>query len=327
MTLNISSERPVLENFDDHYEHHIFPYLQDREGSRRSAVVKFLTICVGAVIVAAMIFFLGPFGGGNIQAAFFALIVGGGTASWQLKRAGDDISHGLFRLIADFFGFSYAQKIATPGYVPVFQKFKLLPRFDQAEFEDEICGIHEKISFTLCEGHLKRRSQGKNRSMKTVFHGQLLLIDYEKRFRGETVLLRDAGIFNRFGRPDKRFQQVGLASSAFEKIYEAWSTDQVEARDILDPLVLERFEELDRLFSGAKLAAAFAGGQVMITLSVGDKLNMGSMFESLTTPKRVKKIIEEFDLIFDLIDVLTKRVDGKLNTSFAIGDVRAKVIS
>ena len=42
-------------------------------------------------------------------------------------------------------------------------------------------------------------------------------------------------------KPGKEYSHVGLASPEFEKAFEAWSTDQVEARELLDPLVLERF--------------------------------------------------------------------------------------
>ena len=96
----------------------------------------------------------------------------------------------------------------------------------------------------------------------------------------------------------------------------------MEARELLDPLALERFEELDRLFEGAKLRAAFTGGKLLIAMETGDKLNMGSMFKSLDGPARVEKILHEFDLIFDLIDVLLKRVDTRLDGAFSVDAVR-----
>ncbi len=151
----------------------------------------------------------------------------------------------------------------------------------------------------------------------------LVIIDYHKEFLGETVLKRDAGIFNRLMKPGKQFRRIGLASSKFEKIFEAWSTDQVEARELLDPLVLERFEEPDRLFGCAKFRAAFSNGKVLVALETGDKLNMGTIFKPLYGPECVAKILREFDLISDLIDILVKRSIGRLDGAFTVDAIKS----
>jgi hypothetical protein len=98
----------------------------------------------------------------------------------------------------------------------------------------------------------------------------------------------------------------------------------VEARDLLDPLVLERFQELERLFGGKKLRAAFADGQVLIAVETGDRLNMGSRFTPLEDPARVEAILAEFAAIFDLMDALTKPVAGRLGGAFSLASVQGK---
>ena len=169
---------------------------------------------------------------------------------------------------------------------------------------------------------MKKVTQGKNRSERTIFHGQLIVIGYPKEFFGKTILKRDLGILNRLNKPGSAYQNVGLASPDFEKAFEAWSTDQVEARDLLDPVVLERFQELDRLFAGSKLRTAFTNGELIIAMETGDALNMGSMFEPLERPDRVEAILKEFDLIFDLIDVAVSRVDRPIGSQFSVEHVR-----
>lgn len=322
MTLKLPSKRPVFADFEGAYDRVLLPYLQERESKRQRAVMQYGAIIVITVLVALFLGFFGPFGNGNGHAAVFAGVAGLGSAPFLLDRARKDISDGLFGRVAGVFGFAYQNSIDAPEYVGVFQDYKILPRYQIGHYEDEIAGIHDGVTFSMCEAHLKQQSSGKNKSLKTVFHGQLFVIDYAKKFRGTTILQRDAGILNRFGKPGKEFQQVGLASPVFEKAFEAWSTDQVEAREILDPVVLERFEELERLFKGGRLSAAFSGGQVMISLHVGDKLNMGSMFTPLARPDRVEKILEEFDLIFDLIDVLTKQANGRMSGAFSVDKMK-----
>ncbi|MEJ2076595.1 MAG: DUF3137 domain-containing protein [Acidobacteriota bacterium] len=80
--------------------------------------------------------------------------------------------------------------------------------------------------------------------------------------------------------------------------------------------------EPNRELEGAKLRAAFSDGKLYIAVETGDRLNMGSMFAPLSGPERVDNILKAVDLIFDLIDVLLKRVDGRLDGAFSVEAVR-----
>lgn len=316
------SDREEFSGFPAFYDAEIAPYLRAKEDARQSAVMQAGLIVIAAAVIAFAAFRFAPFGEANFQIAFILAMLGFAAAAWRINRTRSDITHGLLERVCGRLGFAYARDIGRPDYFAEYDRLKLMPNFNRESWEDEVRGAREGAEFVFCETHLKYKTSGKNSSTRTVFHGQLLVIDYHKKFLGETVVRRDAGIFNRFGKPGAAFQQVGIASPKFEKIFEAWSTDQVEARDLLDPLVLERFEELDRLFDGAKLRAAFTGGKLYLALETGDKLNMGSMFAPLAGPARVEKILKEFDLIFDLIDVLVKRVDGRLDGAFSVAALR-----
>ncbi len=228
------------------------------------------------------------------------------------------ITVGLIGKITDQLGFSYRRQMDRPSYFEKFDQLKFFSAFNREHWEDEVRGIHNGQNFTICESHLKYKTSGKNSSTRTVFHGQIMIVDYPREFLGKTVLRRDAGVMNRFGKPGKEFHQVGLVSMEFEKIYEAWSTDQVEARELLDPIVLERFQELERLFQGKVLQAAFSEGKLLIALSTGDRLNIGSMLKPLEGRGRVETILHEFDVIFDLIDVAIKPVASRLHGALSI---------
>lgn len=322
MTITLPSARGEFRDFPDFFQSDIAPYLQTKEDARQSAVLHAALIGIAAAVVACATALFLPFGGGNIQAAMVVGFVGLGIAGFRISKTRGDITGGLLERVCGKLGFQYLQSLSRPSYCAEFERLKLLPNYNREHWEDEVSGAREGAEFTFCEAHLKYKTSGKNSSTRTVFHGQLMVIDYHKEFLGETVVRRDAGIFNRLMKPGKRFQRIGLVSAKFEKIFEAWATDQVEARELLDPLVLERFEELDRLFDGAKLRAAFSGGKLYLALETGDKLNMGSMFTPLQGPVRVEKILKEFDLIFDLIDVLVKRVEGRIDGAFSLDAVR-----
>ena len=324
MSLRIPSNRDIFRNFQEDYEETILPFLNEQEATRQRAIKILVTIMAGAVVAAIIIKAASLFGESSGQVAIFVMIAGAAASFWRFTKSRREISHGLFERVAAALDFKYEASPGPHSQLEDFKRLKLLPRYDSAAFEDHFEGVYENTSFSLCEAHFKLEQRGDdNRSERTVFHGQLIAIDAPKRFLGHTVIQRDKGVFNRLGKPSKAFQRVGLASPAFEKIFEAWSTDQVEARDLLDPLMLERFEALEGLYDGANLCAAFTGGKALIALRVGDRLNMGSMFQPLADDARVENILKELDLIFDLIDVLTKRVDGKLDGPLSAEALRA----
>ena len=324
MSLQAPSGRSEFEGFGAFYDAEIAPYLRAREDARQEAVMHLGLIAIATALAAATVYRFAPFEGGNLQVAFFVVILGAAVAGWRLNRTRRTIADGLMQKICARLGFSFSLSLKRPAYCAEFDRLSLLPNFNRETWEDEVRGARAGADFVLCEARLKYRTRGKNSSTRTVFHGQLLVIDYHRSFLGETVIKRDRGVFNRLMKPGGRFQRVGIASPKFEKIFEAWSTDQVEARTLLDPVVLERFEELDRIFDGAKLRAAFSGGKLYVAMETGDKLNMGSMFKSLESPARVEAILKEFDLIFDLIDVLLKRIEGRLDGAFSVEAVRGR---
>ena len=324
MSMTTPSDREEFKGFPEFYTAEIAPYLKEKEDVRQRAIMHGGLIMIASAVIAFAVYRFAPFGDANFQVTFIFGMLGLAIATWRVNKTRGDITGGLLQRVCRKLNYGYRRDIDRPYYFSDYDRLKLMPSFNREHWEDEVRGARNGADFVFCEAHLKYKSSGKNSSTRTVFHGQLLVIDYHKKFLGETVVRRDAGIFNRFGKPGPNFQQVGIASPKFEKIFEAWSTDQVEARELLDPLVLERFEELDRLFDGAKLRAAFASGKLYLALETGDKLNMGSMFAPLEGPERVEKILHEFDLIYDLIDVLLKRVDGRLDGAFSVSAVRGQ---
>ncbi len=321
MPLTIPSDRREFNGFEGFFDATIAPYLAEKEHERGAAVTNVLILGGATAALSFSLALFGPFGGANLHAAVFLGFGGASLAMWLLNRARADITHGLLRRIAGRLGFTYTGKLERPNYYDDFRRLKLLPGHNREEWEDEVKGVYEGNGFVLCEAHLKFKSSGKNSSTRTVFHGQLFIIDYPKRFLGSTVVLRDAGVLNSLGKPGKHYSRVGLTSPAFEKAFEAWSTDQVEARDLLDPIVLERFQELERLYGGKKLRAAFNGGRLLIALETGDRLNIGTMFAPLHGASRVETILAEFDAVFDLIDIVLKRLEGRIEGAFSVTHV------
>lgn len=321
-SLSAPSSRREFARMPEVFSAAIAPYLEAREHDRRNAVANLLLLVGSLGALALAIAAFGPFGGSNAE---IAAVVGGGSVVAGLAiidRARRDIADGLLGMISGALGFRYSAEPLPPFHYERLRELRLLPDHDVAKFEDEVLGLHAGAAFALTECALKKRPGGRRKHERVVFRGQTMAIDYPRGFRGRTILLRDAGPLNGFLKPGPEFSRVGLSSPDFEKAFEAWTTDQVEAHTLLDPVVLERFLELERLFKGKRLRAAFAEGRLYLAIETGDRLNMGSMFAPLADPSRVEAILKEFDLVFDIIDVAVRRVDGRMDGAFSLARVK-----
>ena len=213
--------------------------------------------------------------------------------------------------IAEQLGLNFT---ADPGPVASIIRHKevgVVPGWDRAKYEDYITGARREVNFELFEAHLEERrtttdSKGRTRTTwVTVFRGQCLRLDFHKTFYGRTLVTRDAGFFNRFGGGGKGMQRAGLEDPTFEKIFEVYTTDQVESRYLLTPDVMQKLVDIEKVFKGGRLKACFDGGECLITVQGGNLFEPGSMFKPLDSADRVRELLEDFNAVFNIIDEIT----------------------
>ena len=91
----------------------------------------------------------------------------------------------------------------------------------------------------------------------------------------------DAGALNFFKKLGQmgKTQRVKLEGPVFEKAFEVYSTDQVEARFILTPDFMERLIGLERTFKGRQVRCAFSGGCMYLCCEGKNLLEPGSMVQ------------------------------------------------
>lgn len=296
-------------SFGPLFDTHIRPALQAREAERLKAVRR-ATLCrwiAGAFILAGG-------AGWMLSGQFWALIVLGvlgiivfiaGEASIsQLAREAKSL---IAVPIAEQFGLSFTISPGQVSSVHRHRELNLLPSWDRSSYEDLVTGERRGVNFELFEAHLEEKrtttdSKGNtSTTWVTVFRGQCLRLDFHKTFYGRTLIARDAGFFNRFG-GGRGMQRALLEDPVFERIFEVYTTDQVESRYLLTPDLMERLVTLERVFKGGKLKACFDGGEMLITLEGGNLFEPGSMFKPLHDPERIRELLLDFSAIFNIID-------------------------
>lgn len=297
------------------YKERIEPCFAANEEGRLAAVVQFKKqALIGAVAMLA----IGAavwFASGEALFAFMAMLVAGlialVIAFHPIRSAAKKLKQEYCAAIAAAMGASFQIGGFDPPALERMEQLELLPSYSESDFEDLFSGVHKGARFELYEGHLQQRttdSKGRTR-YTTVFRGQLIRMHFPRDFLGVTIVRRDMGVFNVFGGGEsngRKLERVRLVDSTFEKAFEVWGTDQVEARYLLHPVMMERLIGLESGLHGRRIRCAFEGGDLLVAVEGGDLFEPGDMFKPLVDPSRARRIVDEIASVVRVMDqVLT----------------------
>ena len=307
--------RAEFKGFSNHYRDVIFEGLLALDMERRQTAKTFIMWVIGGILIGLIGFgismMFGLFGIG-VMAGFAGFALGMSQAEKRMKVVRLKTKAHLVGGICNYVGMTFLAEGFEPMSLTHFRNLKLLPSSDRDRFEDQIKGMAHGANFTLHEAHLEREDHSDNgSSCKTVFRGILMTLDFPMKFAGTTLVLRQ----NKFFKSKRKgnLKRVGLADPVFEKAFEAYGSDQVEARYLLTPTFMQRLLDLETIFAGKNLKAAFYGGQLMIVIEAGNQFEVGSMFKTLTERSRTEKLIQEIGLVFDIVDTVLKPASNRVN--------------
>jgi len=296
------------DGFEALYAERLEPILSAHEETRRKHVSNFwfhmmLALPVG-VIAACATYLLSKDGQATafIGLSLAALTVG--IAMLPIDQLRKTIKLELLESISTAIGVRYQTHCAErPGFDRCIA-LGLAPKHDRGTFEDFFHGEREGLAFDLYEGllQIERSDRYGRKRYDRVFHGQIIQLAFPKAFQGVTVVTRDAGFFN--APPADCYKRVGLADPKFERLFEVYSNDQVEARALVHPVFMERLMEIERAFKGGKVRCGFEGGHLLVMIEGRDKFEPGSMFNPLTDPARARRVVEDIAQVLRLMDAV-----------------------
>tara|TARA_R110000803_G_scaffold149006_1_gene214429 strand:- start:1076 stop:2110 length:1035 start_codon:yes stop_codon:yes gene_type:complete len=294
------------------FQNEIRPALQAREGDRLAAVAKArqARYVGGAIGIAGVL--IGLFIAKLPVLAFVAAAVGFGYVWWgarDVAKLGKEAKTLLVTPVARQFALSFNEAPGQVASIYRHHEVGIVPDWDRDNYEDLITGTRKGVDFELFEAHLEERrrstdSKGRTQTRwVTVFRGQCLRFAFHKAFHGRTLVTRDAGFFNRFG-GGNGLQRAMLEDPEFERIFEVYTTDQVESRYLLTPDLMQKLVDMEKVFHGGKLKCCFDDGELLITLQGSDLFEPGSMFKRLDDPERVRELLSDFAAVFNIIDAV-----------------------
>lgn len=282
-----------------------------RAKAQRAWWQRFPIAVAGAIAAAAAVFWISQDPGYAIAAGLAIVGLGTAWAHGPINAVSADIKVKANSEIARLLGLTYAPTAQPAPDFETCRQVGLVPSsFDEQSHMDSWTGPLEGLAIDVSEVVLKEwRQTGKSRTLQTIFHGVVMGYQYARPFTSTTIVKRDAGIFNAFGAMGARFaslERVRLVDPRFEKAFEVYGTDQVEARYLVHPAFCERLIETEKDFNGNNLRMAFVDGRVIIVIELGDVFETGGV-DAEGDEARVRETITQLESLLHLSRSLNER--------------------
>lgn len=185
---------------------------------------------------------------------------------------------------------------------------KIMPAYSRHESEDCFRGEYKGANLEFCELKLKqRRKSGKRSQYVTVFRGLAILIDLKhKRFLGHTVIDQNrTKIGQWFEEKTSSLKRANMVDPEFEKLFDVYTNDQVEARWLVDPVMIEKLKGLYEEYKGDKMAAAYYDNKMLALISSKhNHFEPASLETPATDPESILSMKREIGQVLSIIDKL-----------------------
>lgn len=228
-----------------------------------------------------------------------ALLLGAAWFVWySIKKSFENkIKSKIMPTVCSCFGAMrwYEGHYADNEYM--FSNSCVIPDFTSSSYDDIFEGIYKDVGIEIIEAEYDRGS-GKNR--RTVFNGVIVKLDMNKNFKGHTVIRPD-GIFH--NSPDMNLRHTTLEDVVFEKKFDVYTDDEVEARYLITTAFMNRLNNMKTAFKAQKISCAFYDKYLLIALSIPkDLFSLCSLTRPIDDAQQYFQMYEEIVSIIKLID-------------------------
>lgn len=301
------------QQFDAYYQTKLYPLLAEQETVRRKYLIRFflllgLSLIFYPLLVMVTIAVMAKFESTDVGpillvSGLFVMFLYAPIHKYKKK-----VKHQIMPQFANFFGtFDYAFEQTIDS--EILRQSKLFDDFKINKGDDFFKGIYDGVQITIAEEKLQKPQDMAVMNVcyehkKNIFGGVCILLEMNKNFEGHTVGLCDRGVFNIFCCP-KGLQRVRLEDSRFEKVFEIYAENQIEARYLLTTAFMERLLKLQKLYAGKNIQFSFKDNKLLIAIAT--KQNMfetNSFFKSNLNRHKIDLAFEQFYAVCSIVHLL-----------------------
>mgnify|MGYP006168602599 CR=1 FL=1 len=320
------NEPSSMQPFAPHYKNHILPHVKKFDGDRINALQIFRKRSIKAIsvlIIYLIIFvlmkdiFRDPvylmFWFTGITSMLVAIL--GAWAYEHIVKYKSNIKEIIFPKIFQFFGDDYQYNKNSTLTIEPLESSSIIPSHNQRYFEDYVKGSYNDVQLEFVEALLQTHSSGGMEDTShtvTEFDGIFIILSMNKKFIGKTIVLQDSGKIINKPSIVKGLENAKLEDPVFEKKFEVYSSDQVEARYLLTTSFMERLLDLEKMFYSKRskytiknLQCSFYDNKLLLMIpSTIDRFEVTSPLKPATFVSETNTILKEMEVIFQIINVL-----------------------
>ncbi|MFN3388791.1 MAG: DUF3137 domain-containing protein [Allosphingosinicella sp.] len=262
------------------------------ESRRKAAMKAFWLYLTGGIVVAAAALFSLQSAGWEVAAWIVGgliLVAGIGAAVSPLGQIKEALKHPVLEQLAAKSELEYIPFGFTPPAYPPARNLLFGANLSSESFTDLFHGADaEGRGYAVYEACLQRRS---GKSTVTVFSGQLYAVHRRPGAKGTTVIVPDRKLFN-FFKPSGDMQRVKIEGDPeFEERFEAYSTEPLEAKQLLFDTDLRR--RLLALRRSGRVYAYLDADEALVAVSGKDRFEPGTMFRSKPGEERIRLMFDD----------------------------------
>ena len=270
------------------FENEIKPKLDRIEQFRLAQLKAFYTrnrtFKLVVMPIAISLSVLGLITGSDIGALYPILLAFCIGTGWAYKPALDYVNQykeNVLPIIVKMYGdFNYSVK--SKFTKDMIKKVSIAPSFDFIKTEDYVYGEIDNIHFEFSELKLDKKTKN---GQVNVFKGGIITLTMPFDFNSHTLVKCDYGkVGNLLTKDAKVTEKVALENLDFEKFFEVYSDDQIMARYILTPVMMEQILKLNTEFmisaNATRLECEFVDNKAIFMIDYKDNLLEPSWLEA-----------------------------------------------
>ena len=176
--------------------------------------------------------------------------------------------------------------------------------------EDFIVGSAYGLNFRCSEIHLPRvSSQFYNGEMERLivraqgFKGLFAVIDLPERIDSVIYIFPNnlTGRVNSLGAGGSRLERIKLEDPIFERYFNAYGTNQVQARMVLTTKLIDDITML-RQKMGSSIMLSIKNNKLYIAVASSKDLFEPNIYKSYLTPEHIREYLKELNIVMQLVE-------------------------
>ena len=337
-----TENKDIQSAFWDNYNKHILPKMELLENDRKHTLkiaYVFCSVCSVVGFCFVFLFLKELFKGHHTDLIFiflyliiFTLVFTTFGFCWFRQGFELKIKNLLFPI--NFNDFELKWNKHNGGILPgnLYRDANLIPYYDDLTYGDGFSGRYKNVSFVIEETSSRKLKKEKDETpqknihkktvnvniknnevelsdssakknekyTKEIFKGVVISMDMNKNFKGNTIIWPDTMLHKA---PVSKLHHTVLEDVEFEKKFDVYTDDDVEARYLITTALMERLNKMQVAFNARKIYTSFYEGKFYIALSTKkDLFYTGSLIKSIKYQEQFTKIFEELSSIILLIE-------------------------